>query len=370
MKIAVLGTRGIPQIQGGVEAHCENLYPRLVKRGCEVTVFTRKPYITHTSNTFNGVKLIPLSCPKNKFLEAFVHTFKGTICAKKIKPDLIHVHAVGPSLCVPLMRLMGFKVVMTHHGPDYERQKWARLAKMVLRIGEYSGCMLSNEIIAISDQIAKTVQEKYGRSATFIPNGVEIPIIIESNEALRNYGLERQRYILSVGRFVPEKGFHDLVEAFIEAALPDWKLVIVGAADHEDRYSLELRRMTRGNKDIILTGSLTGKPLRELYSHAGLFVLSSYYEGMPISLLEAMSYGLSCIASDIPANKNTGLPGHRLFKARDIGMLTDKIRAFVDKPIDEEERKRQTRFIAEHYDWDNIADKTFALYEKVIPRKR
>ena len=373
-KICVLGTRGFPQIQGGVEAHCENLYPHLVKKGCVVIAFTRKPYVNTPIDTYQGVKLIPLFSTKNKFLEAFLHTFIGIFYARKFSPDILHIHAVGPSLFIPLARLLGLKVIMTNHGPDYQRKKWGKLAKIILKLGESLGSKRANGIICISESIAKDVREKYKRNVTVIPNGVTIPKILHTENALRKYNLEKGKFLLAVGRFVPEKGFHDLIEAFNQLSTlnsklrtTNWKLVIVGRADHEDKYSLNLKEKAGKNNNIILTGFLTGEPLQALYSHAGLFVLPSYYEGLPIVLLEAMSYGLSCIASDIPPNKSVELFGDRFFKPGDIKTLCAKIKEFIDKPLNKEEKGKQINMIAERYDWEKIAEKTMEVY-RIIKR--
>jgi len=380
LKIAVLGTRGFPHIQGGVEAHCENLYPQLVKRGCDVVVFTRKPYVNNTDTFYKGVRLIPLFCTKNKFLEAFFHTFIGIIAAKKYSPDILHIHAIGPSLMIPLARLLGLKVVMTHHGPDYQRKKWGKLAKIVLQLGEKYGCNWANRIITISDTIADHIKNRYKKTAIVIPNGVLLPDILQSNDSLLKYGLTKRNYILAVGRFVPEKGFHDLITAFNQIRHVDcnsaehkdfqqtnhWKLVIIGEADHEDAYSINLKTQAKENSDIILTGFLTGKPLQELYSNAGIFVLPSYYEGLPIVLLEALSYGLSCIASDIPANKNVKLSDDRYFKAGNTNALAQKIQSFIEKPITYENKMEQRSMIAAEYDWENIAEETFKVYKQML----
>jgi glycosyltransferase involved in cell wall biosynthesis len=339
-------------VQGGIETHCENLYPQLNNGNCEVTVFTRKPYVNSNINKYKGVSLIPLSCPKNKFLEAFLHTFIGVFAARRLSPDILHFHAIGPSLFIPFARLLGLKIVMTHHGPEYQRKKWGKLAKMVLKLGERLGCKWANDVITISGTISNHIKEKYKRNVTVIPNGVSMPGILQSDGSIEKYGLTKGKYILSVGRFVPEKGFHDLIDAFNQFPTRDWKLVIVGDDDHEDRYSLSLKEKAKGLENVILTGYLTGTPLQELYSHAGLFVLPSYYEGLPIVLLEAMSYGLSCIASDIPANKDVELLAvDRLFKAGNINGLAKKIEEFVLKPLTDEERKIQLRGIAEKYNW-------------------
>ena len=386
MKIAVAGTRGFPDVQGGVERHCEQLYTRLAKYGCDITVYTRKPYIDSNLHTYKAVSLVPISCPKNKYFETLIHTFKCVLKAQKLKPDILHIHAIGPSLFTPFARISGMKVVVTTHGPDYKRKKWSPPAKVFLKFCERVGVTFANEIIAIADNIADDIRRKFGRSSVVIPNGVEIPRLAETDDILRKEGLQKNRYILAVGRFVPEKGFHDLIDAFSrlrvspnhshksnaagraghKSQIDDWKLVIAGSADHEDKYSRALKEKAGKNSNIILTGFLTGQPLQELYSHAGLFVLPSYYEGLPIVLLEAMSYGLSCIASDIPANKNVELSDDRFFRAGDVNTLSAKMKEFINKPWGEQEREKQREVIAEKYNWDKIADETLSVYRQVV----
>ena len=369
MKIAVVGTRGFPNVQGGVEAHCENLYPLLAQKGCEVTVFARRPYLSSNQPfIYRGVNIVPLACPKNRSLEAFLHTIYGIFQARKLHPDLLHIHAVGPALCVPLARLLGLKVVMTHHGPDYQRKKWGRLAKSILKLGEYTGSSLSQSVIAVSDQIASGIREKYKRKVYTIPNGVGAAEFQDPNGGLKKYSLTKEKYILAVGRFVPEKGFLDLVAAFEKIEEQDWKLVIVGRADHSNSYSLELEKMAKNNKNIILTGFLSGVSLQEIFSNAGLFVLPSYYEGLPIALLEALSYGLSSIASNIPANKEVGLSENRYFQAGDIHALTEKIREFIAQPMSETEQEDQIKQIKEKYNWGKIAESTWEVYLRVISK--
>ncbi len=375
MKIAVLGLRGFPGVQGGVEAHCENLYRCLAKKGCKITVFMRKSYVTSQSHRFSGIEAVPVSSPKNKYLETIVHTYKCIWLARRLKPDIVHIHAIGPSVLTPLVRAMGMRVVVTNHGPDYKRKKWLFFAKLFLRFCEWVGMTCANDTIAIAQNIAEDVKRRFSRDAHVIPNGVDIPQITQNDQALKKFGLEKRKYILAVGRLVPEKGFDILVDAFnkarfsAEPARPwNWKLAIVGQADFEDQYSLSLRQKTSNDPNIVLTGFLTGDPLRELYSQAGLFVLPSYHEGLPIVLLEAMSYGLSCIASDIPANRNIELADERFFKPGDIETLSLKITQFINKPLSEEERAKQIRMIAKEYDWDKIAGQTLEVYQKIVEK--
>jgi len=370
MKIIVTGTRGFPNVQGGIETHCENLYPNVVNAGCDVTVITRKAYVDPTVEQYKGVKLVALWTPKKKFLETIFHTFFSIFKAKTLGCDILHIHAVGPALLVPLARLLGVKTVMTNHGPDYDRQKWGRASKLILRLGEFLGSKFSNKVISISQPITDNLNHKYNCTAATIPNGVRIPVPAKTKVALTNFGLNQQKYILTVGRFVPEKGFIDLINAFNLSGLyhSGCQLVIVGDADHEDRYSLALKQKAVKNKNIILTGFQKGTALHELFSHAGLFVLPSYHEGLPIVLLEAMSYGLSCIVSDIPANRNVGLPDERHFSPGDINSMSDKLSIFAGKDFIGNERDLQIDKIRKNYNWETIARETVEIYQNVLNR--
>jgi len=366
VKIIILGTRGFPNVQGGVEKHCESLAVSAVKLGCEVLVFTRKPYVNKNIKNYKRVKLVALPAIKHKSFEAFLHTFIGVFVALRYKPDILHIQAIGPAIFSPLARVLGMKVVVTSHGSNYKHLKWGWFGKLVLRLGEFLGIIFANKVIAISETIAYEIKRNYHIEVTVVPNGVLMPQISKCDDILRRYDLAKNKYILSVGRFVPEKGFHDLIEAFNQFPITNYKLVIVGRADHPDRYSLNLEKKASKNNNIILTGFLTGKSLQELYSHAGLFVLPSYYEGLPIVLLEAMSYGLSCIASNIPANRNVELPRERFFKVGNVWELSKKIKEFVDKPLTDEERRKQLNVIFERYNWERIAEKTLEVYQSVV----
>lgn len=366
IRIAVIGTRGFPGVQGGVESHCQNLYPLLVENGCDVTVFTRAPYIGETVREYRGVKLVALGCPRNPLLETIAHTFLCVVAVARMRPDIVHIHAIGPSIFVPVLRFLGLRVVMTHHGFDYERKKWGRLAKIALRAGESFGARNANSIIAISRSVAARVRKRFNRNVIFIPNGVRVRQPAMGMDSLGRFGLESGRYIMAIGRFVPEKGFHDLIEAFrllkIDQPETNWKLAIVGQADHKNGYSSDLERKAAAVEGVVLTGFLEGEPLHQVYSHAGLFVLPSYCEGLSIALLEALGYGLSCITSDIEANRNAGLEQERLFAVADPRALCVKMRHFIANPVKAEERQAQIERVCREYDWPVIARKTCEVY--------
>jgi glycosyltransferase involved in cell wall biosynthesis len=361
MKIVVIGTRGIPDIQGGVETHCEELFPRLSQLGFDVILVRRSCYFISADNQkeFKGVKLVTLYAPHIKTLEALVHTFLAVIWARKKKADILHIHAVGPALLTPFARFLGLKVVFTHHGPDYNRAKWGRFAKYYLRKGEKFGTSYANEVIVISKIIQESLVEKYKRTDTvMIFNGVTIPVLREQNDYIESIGVKSRMYVFALGRFVEEKGFDLLIRAFTRINHKNFKLVIAGDSDHDTKYSKLLKKLAQTN-DVILTGFIKGQNLQELFSHASLFVLPSYHEGLPISLLEAMSYGLPVLASDIPANKQVDLPENRFFISGNEESLVESL----DKQL-------SNKFVLVSYDmtpynWDQIAIQTKAVYDNI-----
>lgn len=360
LRIAVLGTRGIPNVMGGIETHCQALYPRLAARGHSITLFARKPYVRHTPYVYEGVQIIPLWSPKKKNLEAIIHTILGLlhILINDRNYDIIHIHGIGPSIVTPLFRLLGFKVVVTHHGADYERQKWGKIAKRVLKVGERLGCRYANAVIAISKHIRTSIFDLYGCSGTYIPNGVQLQEIIPPGEALPRWGLTPRKYILAMGRFVPEKGFHDLLKAFKEVDT-GWKLVIAGDSVHDDAYSRSLKMRAREDARVETTGFIKGNVLGEVFSNAGLFVLPSYHEGLPIVLLEAMSYNLPVLASNIPANMELTDLSER-FPVGDVASLSAKLSDCINKAKPCSNQKRKV--IETDFNWDRVAKLTEELY--------
>lgn len=364
MKIVVAGTRGIPDIQGGVETHCQELYPRLAAMGNDVTVICRTPYLSpdHPAS-YKGVSLMPVFAPRRKSIEAIVHTFLAVMKARRLHPDVLHIHAIGPSIMVPFARLLGMKVVTTNHGPDYDRRKWGRLAKMVLRTGERMGARYSNKVIVISRVIAGILATHYGRHDTeLIYNGVVAPVKSRATDYIGSLRLEPKRYVVGLGRFVKEKGFDDLIDAWQRLKPDGYKLVIAGDADHPDAYSRALKKKA-SDAGVVLTGFIKGERLNQIMSNAALFCMPSYHEGLPIALLEAMSYNLDVLVSDIPANKIAELDGKDFFHVGDIeslcAALKRKLASAAPRVYD-----------LSAYNWDNIARQTLAVYEKVAAAKR
>jgi glycosyltransferase involved in cell wall biosynthesis len=365
LRVMMLGLRGFPHVQGGIETHAEHLAPLLVQQGCDLEVIVRAPYQPmHIGKAWQGVKFTRLWAPKSKALEAIVHTFLGVLYAAIKRPDILHIHAIGPALMTPLARILGLKVVVTHHGPDYDRQKWGNFAKFVLKTGEWAGMRFSHGRIVISNVIRELVANKHQVQSEIIRNGVKMPPLDTCESHLAQFGLAKQRYILLVSRLVPEKRHLDLIEAFNRAGLHDHKLVLVGASDHPDAYVKSLHQAAKHHKNIVLTGFQKGDVLRSLYTHAALFVLPSSHEGLSISLLEALSYGLPVLASNIPANTELELNPMTYFELGNIAMLTEKMRTKILNPQSHEAKMDKRAWIDSHYNWRKVAEKTYSEYRK------
>jgi glycosyltransferase involved in cell wall biosynthesis len=368
IRVAFLGLRGFPGVQGGVETHAEHLCPLLVELGCDVEVLVRSPYQSEAfREKWRGVHFKSLWSPKSKGLEAILHTWLGVLYAGFVsRPDVLHIQAIGPALLTPFARLLGLRVVVTHHGPDYDRQKWGRFAKLALRLGERFGMRMSNGRIVISEVIRGIVKQKHGMPSTLIPNGVLLPDLPSSISALEKFGLSAGKYVLLVSRLVPEKRHLDLIAAFRAAALSDWRLVIVGASDHPDVYTQKVLDVAGATDGVVCAGFQSGVPLQELYAHAGIFVLPSSHEGLPIAMLEALSYGLPVLASDIPANVEVGLPDEHYFPLGDVLVLTDQLQTFAARPLLAEVREARRLWVMSRFDWQNVAVRTLDVYREVL----
>ena len=359
MKIVVTGTRGYPNVIGGVETHCEEVFSRLASRGYDITVFRRKGYCHDGLKRYKGVKFYNLSHPKSKTLEAFVHTFKAVLIAKfKLHADVVHLHAIGPSLMCPLARLLGMKVIVTHHGPDYDRDKWGIIAKTVLRIGEWSATRFANEMVVISNVIYYHIAKTFKRNDMhLIYNGVPHAQKMTETAYLEQLGIEPYKYVFAMGRFVPEKQFHLLIDAWKQTPHEGFRLVIAGDCNIPDSYSKKLKQMAAEN-DVILTGFIKGDPLYTLLSFAHTFVLPSTHEGHPIALLEAMSYGLPVIVSSIPANEEIRLKASCYFPVGSTPALVERLTEYLKK-----RPGYRIRYDMSAYNWDNITRQLEKVYK-------
>ena len=366
-KVIFIGLRGIPEVQGGVETHVAALSVRMAQRGWQVEVLGRKPYLrSPKSYVWKGVTVTPLWAPRSKSFEALLSTAFGLFVAAQRSPDLVHIQAIGPALLTPLARLLGLRVVVTHHGFDYERQKWGWIAKTVLRAGEVMGMMFSHANIGVSKAIVDSVRRNFGVAATFIPNGVEVDTRSPGTSCLGDFQVKPNRYILCVGRIVEEKRQLDLIRAFARLNDPDIKLIIVGGADHGGSYPRAVEAAAAATPGTVMAGFQQGEALAQLYEHAALFVLPSSHEGMPIVLLEALSHGTPCLASDIEANLALDLGAADYFPLGDVDALADAIKRKVAAP-DRARAKDLAAQIKNYFGWNPIVDRTIEVYENALP---
>lgn len=370
VEVYTFGFRGFPNVQGGIETHAEHLTTRLVKLGFRVTACIRSPYSGLWRSDWNGVHLLRLWTVRNVYLEAMLHSFICVLVAGFRRPQIVHIHGIGPALFTPLARLFGLKVVVTHHGPDYNREKWGWAARCVLRMGEACGMRFANKRIAVSRCIEDLITTKYGKPCVVIPNGVMLPDIPSQADRVLALGLEPGRYVMAVGRLVPEKRQLDLLRAFATVRPKGWKLAIVGEIDHRNAYADRLAKEAEESDAVVMTGFQTGQALQQLYAHAGLFVLPSSHEGLPIVLLEALSFGLSVLVSDIPANTEVITDPGRIFRMGDVQELSAKLLRLTEVEYTAHLREAIRQENARRYDWAEIALCTSVAYQGLVRDKR
>jgi glycosyltransferase involved in cell wall biosynthesis len=368
MKICVLGLRGIPQVVGGVETHCEQLIPRLQKRrpSDQYTVIGRRSYCPHSTFECDGVRVVALPHLSNKYLEAVSNATLGLLYARfRVHAEVVHIHAIGPALVSPLAKALGMKVLVTHHGADYDRDRWNAFAKTVLRIGEFCALRFADQVIVVSPSLTVQLKSRYRSRASrisFVPNGAThilqlAATEIERHSVLERFGLVRGKYIATVGRLVPEKGFDDLIRSFKSVNHPS-KLVIIGGASMGDPYAERLQR--EAGEGVVFTGYLKPPEITALLQEASLFVLASRHEGLPIAALEAAILGCPILLSDIRPNLDIGLAEVNYFKVGDMDDLRRKLAepygTFLVDPTT----------ILNRYDWDKISETTSAVYSALI----
>ena len=355
MRIAVIGTRGFPDIQGGVERHCECLYTRFGAAIDAIKVYRRRPYLSSVSKSaqYSRISFVDLPSTRIKGFEAVFHTFLCCMHLLFNRVDVVHIHNIGPGMFTPLLRLFGFKVVITYHSPNYEHKKWGAVAKMILRISEALSFGFANKIIFVNKfQMAKA-PESIQKKAVYIPNGIDSATRSENADYLEKIGAIKGEYVLGVGRLTPEKGFEYLVETVNQLDSVK-QLVIAGAADHGDSYFEHLKSLDVNNK-VIFAGFVGGENLRQLYSHARLFVLSSENEGFPLVMLEAMNFGLPMVVSDIPATHLVELPSECYAKKCDVDSLAKGIEHMYHK-------QQRCEYDLTEYNWESVAKQTIAEY--------
>ena len=373
MKIAMIGHKRIPSREGGVEIVVEELSTRLVKRGYQVDVYNRKGKNVQDKNAdkenrkikkYKGVNIITIPTINKKGLDALIYSFFASIRAIFGKYDILHYHAEGSCAMLWIPHLFRKKIVVTIHGLDWQRAKWGGFATKYIKFGEKLAAKYADEIIVLSKGVQKYFKDTYNRDTRFIPNGVNKPTIRQAKIIKEKYGLEKDSYILFLARIVPEKGLHYLIEAFKKIDT-DKKLVIAGGASHTNDYLETIKRSIKDDDRIIMTGFVQGQELEELYSNCLVYSLPSDVEGMPLSLLEAMSYGCNCLVSDIEENVQVTGNYATVFEKSNVEDLRCKLEGLLEgnKNIMMEEVQG---YILKKYNWEDIVNKLEVIYKEKI----
>ncbi len=366
----MFGHKRIPSREGGVEIVVEELSTRMAKMGHSVTCYNRgghhvsgARFDAEARKTLDGVRLKTVPTLDKKGLAAVTSSFFAAVCAAFSNAEVVHIHAEGPAFMCWLPRLLGKRVVVTVHGLDWQRRKWQHgFGRTYIRWGEKMAVRFAHEIIVLSRNVSDYFRTTYGRQTHWIPNGVQAPEILPCDRIKAEFDLEKDGYILFLGRLVPEKGIHYLIEAFRNVNT-EKKLVIAGGTSDTDDYVASLRALAAEDPRICFTGFVQGQTLEELYSNAYLYVLPSDVEGMPLSLLEAMSYGNCCLVSDIPECTEVVQDHAAVFPRGDTADLTRKLAELCAEPDRVAQFRESARdYICETYNWDDVTKRTLELY--------
>lgn len=367
LRIAFLGMKCMPALgQGGVEVVVEELSTRMAKMGHQVTCYNRsgKQGGKKGLTTYKGVRVVNVPTIDKRGLAAMSASTMAAIRAAFGPYDVVHFHAEGPCAMLWLPKLMGKRCIATIHGLDHQRAKWGKLASTYIMLGEKCAVRFADEVIVLSKGVQDYFQKTYGRKTRFIPNGVNRPKLHEADLIRKKYGLEKDGYILFLARLVPEKGLHYLIRAYRQVQT-DKKLVIAGGTSDTDQFVKELKALAAGDDRILFTGFVRGQMLEELYSNAYLYTLPSDLEGMPLSLLEAMSYGNCCLVSDIAECTEVVEDKAMVFRRGDVEDLREKLQTACDREeLVQGYKKDAAEFICGKYDWDEVVEETVKLYYK------
>lgn len=370
IKIAVIGTRGLPATYGGVEKACEELYSKFTENNYQVVLYARNYYTTKGKKEYRGIKLKTIPIINIKGLETFFHSFISTIMATFSDATVIHFHAQGPALFSFIPRLIAPNklVVFTCHGIDWQRDKWSGIAKFVIKLGEKASALFPHVKIGVSQYLTDYYSQKYGIKMHTIPNGINISAPVEIKHINSNFGLNKKDYFLFVGRLVPEKAIDDLIKAF-KLTKTDKKLVIAGGSAGTDDYVKELKNLAKDDKRIIFTSFVYGETLAELYSNAIAYVSASKLEGLPLTLLEAMSYKLPVILSNIEPHTEPLAyepKAGMTFPVSNIEACKNAIETFLALEPDEQSAMGldAKTTVIEHYNWQNAYLTTLSAYKQ------
>ena len=371
MKIAVIGSKGLPPKQGGIEHHCAEIYPRIVQEGHHVELYARSSYTQmpwQTSYDYDGVHVTSVPSFPIRGIDALITSAFAAVMASTKQYDVIHFHALGPSLFSWIPRILAprAKVVVTCHGLDWQRAKWGKVSSSLIHLGEKVAMRCAQNVITVAEDLKPYFNQTYNRAVTYIGNGpASYPDSDPNAEFVRSLGLKPQKYVLFLGRLVPEKCPDLLVKAFQSLRPSGWKLVIVGGTSDTSTYTSDLMQLASNDPDIIFTGELRGKRLAETVRNAGLFSLPSLVEGLPLALLEAMHEGIPVLTSDIPVHQRlVGRDRGQLFRVNDLRHFTRQLQWSLEHLKEmRESAQRAQAYVQTHHSWDKIAAELLTLYQ-------
>ena len=368
MRIAYVAVKGIP-IGGGIEKLTEEIGKRLVKKGHQIVIYSSRDYGT-TDGHYEGMEIRTVPSINTKTLHKLSICLHSTFdIIKKRDTDIVHVHAVGPSLFSIFPRLFKIPTVVQTHGLEWKRDKWGFAGKTFFKLADYTAVYFPNKTTSVSKVQKKYYEDKFGKEILYIPTGVN-RVSLREPQWLIEQNIKPGHYILFAARLVEEKGAHFLIRAF-RSIDTDMQLVIAGDAAHAEKYKAYLRDLAKGDERILFTGFVTGAPLEELFSNAYLFCLPSTLEGLPIALLEAMSYGNCCVASDIPENIEALEDKGFTFENRNWQSLRSVLEDLLKNPGKVEQKKKIARdHVLNNYSWDKIADEMERLYFSLLQQER
>lgn len=362
--VAVIGWRNFLMVNDAISEHCSEVYHRLVERGWRFIIFVKS---TVEDKQYKGVQLIRIPTLNIKPLETPIYSilsFLWLVTHRSKKNTIVHLHTIGCGFILPFLKLFGYKVVVTHHGPDYIRTKWNFIERQVLKLCEKIVVNHSDELFCIAVWIKHFIEQKYDKPVTCTPNGIGIRKRVLTKNYINQFQLQFGQYFLCVGAFTPEKGFLDVVKAFnMLEDTSNWKLVLAGVAEINRKYFKQIKFESKHNSNIVIISNTTTEMLEELFSNAGVFITSSYYEAAPTYLIVAISYNLPVIASSIEANIMVGKEYPYYYPQGNIFGLSYYMKKTINKEL---QFRTFNRELVSEYDWYQVTNIIEDVYLRLL----
>ncbi|NLC96013.1 MAG: glycosyltransferase family 4 protein [Erysipelotrichaceae bacterium] len=368
MKIGIIGHKRIPSNEGGIEKGVEQHAIRMISRGHKVTAYNRgghnvfgKEYDDRKFKNYKGIKIVTVPTVKGSACVP-IYSFLATFHAIFSRYDVISYRASGSCAMIPLAKLFGIRCVASLHGIDSQRDKWGGFASRYLRFGEKMAATKADVCLVLSKNMKRYIKDTYGVESVLFANGVDAPTLLPPVKIKKRFGLEKDNYLLSLGRVVPEKGLHYLIEAFLQCKT-NKQLIIAGGSEANSDYYKHLVEQAENDDRIKFVGFVTGDMIAELYSNAYAFILPSNLEGMANALLEAMSYGNCCLVSDIPENTEVVKDKAIIFEKGNIMQLKEKMQEILDNnEMVSLFKKQAAPYILDKYNWDKVVTQILEVY--------